>query len=162
MRWKEETFFSRVKNIFEVERFSGTNPLAIKQDYYGVLFLATLENILAASDQHVLDQKAQARQHQREALAAAEIRAEAKPAHEQRPVTQPQVNHAISYLALLERLIELLLGNKSEKKILEEMHHLFRTSPTRARPDRSFAREPEKEHQAKRLRWHKYGKKIIA
>jgi hypothetical protein len=28
-RWGEETFFDRLKNIFEAERFSGTSPLSI-------------------------------------------------------------------------------------------------------------------------------------
>jgi len=163
-RWGEETFFDRVKNIFEVERFSGTSPVAIRQDYYGVLFLATLESVFAASDQRALIEKSRQRQQQREAKAEAERQAgkDTEVAPKQRQVTQPQVNRANSYVALLDKVVELLLGDGSAEKILEEMHHLFRTSPTRVRPGRSFERKPEKKHRAQRLRWHKYGKKIIA
>ena len=64
-RWLEETFFNRVKNIFEVERFSGESPVAIKQDFYGVLFLASMESALASSDQKLLIEEAEARNLQR-------------------------------------------------------------------------------------------------
>jgi hypothetical protein len=40
-RWGEETYFDRVKNIFEVERFSGKTALTILQDFFSVIFLAT-------------------------------------------------------------------------------------------------------------------------
>jgi hypothetical protein len=163
-RWGEETFFDRLKNIFEVERFSGTSPLAIRQDYYGVLFLATLESVFAASDQRVLIEKSQQRQQQREAKAEEKRQAgkETEVAPRKRPVTQPQVNRATSYVALLDHVVELLLGDGSTEEVLEKMHHLFRTSPTRVRPGRSFERKPEKNNRAQLLRWHKYGKKIIA
>jgi hypothetical protein len=164
-RWGEETFFDRVKNIFEVERFSGTSPVAIRQDYYGVLFLATLESVFAASDQRALIEKSRQRQQQREAKAEAEIQAGKETEvvmPKKRQVTEPQVNHATSYVALLDRVVELLLGDGLAENILEEMHHLFRTSPTRVRPGRNFERKREERHRPQRLRWHKYGKKIIA
>jgi len=166
MRWKEETFIGRIKNIFEVERFSGTSPLVIKQDYYGVLFLATLENIFAASDERALIEKTQ--KLQPNATAEEEAQTEEKEAVTKdqeviKPhVRQPFVNHAISYLAMIDRVVELLLGKGSLEQILVEMHHLFRMSPNRLRPGRKFERKPEKTQRAKRLKWHKYGKKIIA
>ena len=46
-RWGSETYYGRIKNIFEVERFSAPSVLAIQQDFYGVIFLATLESILS-------------------------------------------------------------------------------------------------------------------
>jgi hypothetical protein len=49
-RWGEETFFSRLKNIFEAERWSGTSVVAIKKDFYGAIFLAGLESVLSKSD----------------------------------------------------------------------------------------------------------------
>jgi hypothetical protein len=163
-RWGEETFFDRVKNIFEVERFSGTSPVAIRQDYYGVLFLATLESVFAASDQRALIEKSRQRQQQREAKAEAERQAgkDTEVAPRKGQVTQPQVNRATSYVALLDHVVELLLGDGSTEEVLEKMHHLFRTSPTRVRPGRNFERKPEERHRPQRLRWHKYGKKIIA
>jgi Transposase DDE domain len=155
-RWLEETFFNRVKNIFEVERFSGTSPVAIKQDYYGVLFLASMESALANSDQKLLIEEAEARKLQRGR------RRRAGEEDEEGDSREPQVNHAVSYLALLERVVELLMSSKSEEKILQEIHHLFRMNPTRARPGRRYDRPEEKSRRAQLLRHHKYVKKIIA
>src|SRR5205823_5334117 len=100
-----------LKNIFEAERFSGQSVLAIKQDFYGVLFLASLESILSKPDEAALQAEAQERQTQ----------------------TTPQVNHAVSYVALVERVVQLLVGQQSVDEVLNELHHLFRKNPTRAR-----------------------------
>lgn len=138
-RWGEETFFGRVKNLLEVERFSGTSVIAIKQDFYGVLFLASLESVLSKGDDEAL-------------------RKESK---ERKTKTEAQVNQAVSYVALVERVVELLLGKQSAEEVLEELHHLFRTSPTRARPGRKVERRKGLRY-AYRLRFHKYVKKIVA
>lgn len=137
-RWGEETFFDRFKNIFEVERFSGTSLTAIEQDVRGAFFLASLESVLNKPDQQVIEQQAAER--------------------ETRYV--PQVNHAVCYLALVERVTQLLLSKESTETVLAELHHLFRTKPTRKRPDRQVARPPTK--YAHRLRFHKYVKKLLA
>jgi hypothetical protein len=46
-RWRHEPYHDRIKNIFEVERFSGSSVQTIEQDFFGVIFLATLESILS-------------------------------------------------------------------------------------------------------------------
>lgn len=137
-RWNEETFFDRFKNIFEVERLSGTSPLAIEQDIRGVFLLANLESVLSKSDEQALEQKATERQ----------------------PQYAPQVNHAVSYLALVDRVVQLLSSDSPHEQVLAELHHLFRTNPTRKRPDRQVVRPPVK--YAHRLRFHKYVKKLLA
>ena len=138
-RWGEETFFDRVKNRLEVERFSGTSVTAIKQDFYGMIFLASLESVLSKSDEEAL----------------------AKESKQRKTKTEAQVNHAVSYVALLERVVQLLLGKGETEKVLEELHHLFRTSPTRGRPGRKVERRKGLRY-AYRLRFHKYVKKIVA
>jgi hypothetical protein len=60
-RWQQETYHDRIKNIFEVERFSGKSVQALKQDFYGVIFLATLESILSKPAQAELTAQGQAR-----------------------------------------------------------------------------------------------------
>ena len=137
-RWNEETFFDRFKNIFEVERLSGTSPLAIEQDIRGVFLLANLKSVLSKSDEQALEQKATERQSQ----------------------SAPQVNHAVSYLALVDRVVQLLSSDSPHEQVLAELHHLFRTNPTRKRPDRQVVRPPVK--YAHRLRFHKYVKKLLA
>ena len=79
-RWNHETYHDRLKNIFEVERFSGKSVQAIKQDFYGVIFLATLESILSKPDQAELTAQGE----------ACTCR------------YAPQVNRAVSYVTVLE------------------------------------------------------------
>ena len=138
-RWREETFFDRLKNIFEVERFSGMTVRAIKQDFYGVLFLASLESVLSKRAEEELKEQGAARQNRQPA----------------------QVNHAISYVALVDRVVRLLLSERRVEEVLEELHHLFGRSPTRVREGRQVERRKGLRY-AYKLRFHKYVKKIIA
>lgn len=85
-RWQHETYPDRLKNIFEVERFSGTSVQAIEQDFFGVIFLATLESILNKPVQAQLTAQGQAR-----------------------GCTNPlKVNRAVSYVTVLEHIVQLL------------------------------------------------------
>ena len=138
-RWHEETYFGRSKNIFEVERFSGVSETVIKQDFFGVIFLATLESILAKS--------AQAE------LSARDLKRGTK--------TRAQVNRAVSYLALVDRASQLLADPRaSPEETLKELHHLFKTNPTRNREGRKFERKKLKHSQ--KLRFHRYTKRLTA
>jgi Transposase DDE domain len=137
-RWNEETFFDRFKNIFEVERFSGTSVTAIKQDVYGVLMLTSLESVLGKYDQQALETQAA----------------------EKQTCYVPQINRADSYVALVDRIVPLLASSRPQEEVLEELHHLFRQNPTLQRPNRQVARAPLK--YAHRLRFHKYVKKLLA
>ena len=128
-----------MKNILEVERCSGTSVVAIKQDFYGALFLASLESVLRKGDDEALRKESQ----------------------ERKTKTVAQVNHSVSYVALVERVVELLLGKQTSEEVLEELHHLFRTSPTRGRVGRKVERRKGLRY-AYRLRFHKYVKKIVA
>ena len=84
-RWNHETYHDRLKHIFEVERFSGTSLQAIKQDFYGVVFLATLESILSKPAQAQLTAQGQEREW-----------------------TNPgKVNRAVRYSAVLAHVVEL-------------------------------------------------------
>jgi hypothetical protein len=118
-RWNEEGYFNRLKNIFEVERFSSPSQTGIEQDFFGILFLATLEAILTKSAQAELTQKSQENNCQ----------------------TIAQVNRATSYTSLLDYTVELLLNkNISLEQVLEKLHHEFKTNPTRHREGRKFPR----------------------
>jgi Transposase DDE domain len=138
LRWNEEGFFDRFKNIFEVERFSGTSVTAIKQDILGVLLLASLESVLGKYDQQALETKAA----------------------ESQTLYVPQINRAVSYVALVDRIVPLLASSRPQEDVLEELHHLFRQNPTLQRPNRQVARAPLK--YAHRLRFYKYIKKLLA
>ena len=55
-RWNEETYFNRLKNIFEVERISSESKRVIEQNVFGVIFLTTLESILTRQPQAQLSE----------------------------------------------------------------------------------------------------------
>lgn len=138
-RWQHETYHDRLKNIFEVERFSGTRVQAIEQDFYGVVFLATLESILSKPAQAQLTAQGQARGC----------------------ATPPKVNRAESYVTLVGSVVELLGDARcSPGATLAALERLFQTNPTRHRAGRQYARK--KRSAAHRLRFAKYGKRVLA
>lgn len=138
-RWNEETFLDRVKNIFEVERFSGFSETAIKQDFFGVIFLATLESILTKGPQSELAEKDRRRRNK----------------------TQAMVNRSVSYVSLVDRAVQLLADPRTDpEEVLEELQFLFKKDPTRNLKDRKFERK--KFNHSARLRFLRYRKRISA
>jgi hypothetical protein len=135
-RWAVETYWERIKNLLEVERFSGTSVLAIEQDFYGMIFLATLEGVLSHSDEAALEQASQANRYAQ------------------------QVNHSVSYAALLDSVVELLMDPAhNAEQTLEALHHLFQTNPTLYRPGRKF---PRKKLSASQKLWYcRYTKRVM-
>jgi len=132
-RWQHETYHDRIKNIFEVERFSGKSAQAIKQDFYGVIFLATLESILSKPAQAVLTAQGVARKCR----------------------YAPQVNRVVSYVTVLEHIVQLLGdARRSPAATLAAIERLLLTTPTRQRPGRQVKRH--KRSAAHRLRFAKY------
>jgi hypothetical protein len=138
-RWQHETYHDRLKNIFEVERFSGKSVQAIKQDFYGVVFLATLESILRKPAQAALTAHGEARECR----------------------YAPQVNRAVSYVTVLEHIVQLLSDpRRSPASTLAAVERLLLTTPTRQRPGRQVKRY--KRSASHRLRFAKYGKRVVA
>jgi DDE family transposase len=138
-RWQHETYHDRIKNIFEIERFSGSSVQVIKQDFYGVIFLATLESILSKPAQAALTARAEGRACR----------------------YASQVNRAVSYVTVLEHIVHLLADvRRSPASTLAALERLLLTSPTCQRPGRQFKRT--KRSAAHRLRFAKYGKRILA
>jgi hypothetical protein len=138
-RWNHETYHDRIKNIFEVERFSGSSVHAIEQDFYGVIFLATLESILSKPAQSQLTAQGHARGC----------------------THPPKVNRAVSYVAVMDHVVELLgTPRLNPGQTLAAIEHLLRTNPTRHRGGRQFARN--KRSAAHRLRFAKYEKRVLA
>jgi Transposase DDE domain len=138
-RWQHETYHDRIKNIFELERFSGTSVQTIKQDFYGVIFLATLESILSKPAQAELTAQGAARSCQ----------------------SAPQVNRAVSSVAVLDHVVQLLGDPRyPAAATLAEIERLLLTAPTRQRPGRHVPRHPRSA--AHRLRFLKYRKRMIA
>jgi hypothetical protein len=116
-RWGGETYYDRLKNIFEVERFSGRTVRSIEQDFFGMIFLTTLESSLSKPADAELAQGSAAAQRTHVA----------------------QVNHAVSYLALVDYTVALLLNPPGTvEDTWATLHFLFTTNPTLHRPGRRF------------------------
>lgn len=136
-RWHQETYYDRVKNIFELERFSGLTPLAIAQDFYGVLFLATLESTLAQSAQTALTARAESTS----------------------PRVTPRVNRAVSYVSLLDHTVALLADpQRSLEAVVTELHRLLQTNPKYNAAGRKFIRPARSP--ARSLRHQRYRKRL--
>jgi hypothetical protein len=138
-RWGDETYYDRIKNIFEVERFSGATEQIIRQDFFGVIFLSTLESVLTKSAQAVLSERDQARETE----------------------TQAKVNRAVSYVSLVDEAVGLLLDERVHPEdVLDRLRQLFRMNPTRHRAGRKYERLKLKH--SRKLRYHRYRKRLLA
>jgi hypothetical protein len=139
LRWGVETYLDRIKNIFEVERFSGTSVHAIEQDVYGTVFLATFESVLSTRADRELEERSRERGHQ----------------HVQ------QVNRRVSYSAMIEEAVTILLERgTSTQKALARLQKLFTTNPT---PRRAGRRHPRnKRGDIHRLRHYRYNRRVVA
>lgn len=119
-RWQIEGYIHRLKNIFEIEPFNAQSEQHMLQDFYGVVFLSTLESTLTRNDRFILNEQSR-KNHCKH---------------------QQQVNRSISYVALTDRVLQLLVVPSTPvEQVLAELHLLFRTSPTLVRPHRSFPRK---------------------
>jgi Transposase DDE domain len=171
-RWRHESYYDRIKNIFELERFSGTTDQTVRQDFYGILFLASYESALAQSAQEEMDEEQALKQEQKRLLkeqraAAAtttttDATAEDKLKASSSAPQPPQVNRAVSYVSLLDHTVGLLADARVEvKDVLDELRVLLLTDPVRHPQKRKFPpRKPRSV--ARSLRYQKYGKRLTA
>lgn len=137
-RWGVETYFDRLKNVFEVERFSTRTVVGIEQDFYGIVFMSTLAGILA------LDRDAELLEKRRG-----------------RKTKHPyKVNRKVCYMALVDRVVELLLDQgRSLEEMDTELRAALRGAFSPIRPGRSSPRAPGTP--ADKLRFLRYRKRIV-
>ncbi|MGZ7096451.1 MAG: transposase [Methanobacterium sp.] len=138
-RWGVETYLDRLKNQLEVERFSSEKLIGIEQDFYGVVFLSTLESVLSKDDEKEITEECREKQ----------LKYEYK------------INKSVSYSALVDYIVDLLLNlNKLPEEVVDDLSKLFRTGRTPIRPGRKFKRKNLTATQ--QLRYHKYVKRTCA
>lgn len=137
-RWRTQSYIDRLKNIWEVERSNSQKRQHLEQDFYGVLFLSTLESVLTRRAGHELATQSQRRRCR---------------------YTQ-QVNRAVSYSALVDHALVLLTDQgKTPAAVLADLHALFKTSPIPQRTGRHLPRE--KVSASRKLRHHRYAKRAL-
>ncbi len=135
LRWGAETFYDLLKNRLQLEHFTGKTVESVKQDFYAAIYLSGLETLLIGRAQAQLQARAQPNKY---------------------PL---QVNHAISFNAIKNHVVELLLQpDIDEQALLDKLTHLFQQKPTAVRKHRAVPRP--KRSTARALRFHKCIKKI--
>jgi len=138
-RWGIETFFDRLKNLLEVERFSTETIIGMEQDFYALIFLSTFESVLTKEDEEKLSKQNKEK----------ELKYEYK------------INKSVSYSALAEHIAKLLLEtNVPPLEILDKLSIIFKIGSCPQRPGRKFKRNIASPSQ--KLRFHKYGKRVLA
>ena len=115
LRWGIESFYGLIKTRLELENFTGNGAEAVRQDFHATVYLSGLESILTAPAQAKLDAK---------------------------EVRHPQtVNRAVSFNAIKNEALALLLGGLATGPLLERLTALFLTNPCMERKDRNPSRK---------------------
>jgi Transposase DDE domain len=129
-RWKQETYFGRLKGRLDLEHCSGLSVEAVEQDFAATALLSNLESVLIGP-------------------AAAELAA-----HTAERKQAVKINRAVSLHALKSRLIELLASPVPPEQVLEELTHYFQANPVSIRPGRKAPRQPYSAHRSYHFQRH--------
>lgn len=138
-RWCIETYFSRLKNLLEVERFSSKTVIGIEQDFHSLIFLSTLESVMIKEDEEKIG----------------------KENLEKKLKYNYKINKSVSYAAIADHIVDLLLNpDVTPSEILTKLSRLFKNGSSPQRPGRQFERKDRTSTQ--KLKFHKYEKRICA
>jgi hypothetical protein len=138
-RWCIETYFSRLKNLLEVERFSSKTVIGIEQDFHSLIFLSTLESIMIKEDEEKIG----------------------KENLEKKLKYNYKINKSISYTAIADHIVDLLLNpDVPPSEVLAKLSKLFKNGSSPQRPGRQFERKDRTSTQ--KLKFHKYEKRVCA
>lgn len=132
-RWGIETYYHTLKSHLSLENFSGETVESVKQDFYAMVFLTSLESILVNDAQILLNEK--------------------NNCHEQR------VNHAICFNTLKNNVIQLLSGEDDVEIVLTKISALFLLNPTIRRKGRHVDRKTASSN--KILNYYRTKRKIV-
>jgi hypothetical protein len=124
LRWNQETFFFLLKNRLDLENFSGHTAEAVRQDFYSTLLLSNIETVLIEPAASTLEK-------------------------ESRELKHPKVvNHAVSYHAIKDRLVDLLSSQTPAIEIVAELQKLFLGAPVSKRKNRKVPRPKPSIHRS--------------
>jgi hypothetical protein len=115
LRWGVETFYGLLKTRLELENFTGNGAEAVRQNFHATVYLTGLESIWTGPAQARLDAK---------------------------EVRHPQVvNRAVSFNAIQNEALALLLSGLDTGPLFERLTALFLTNPSWRREDRNPPRK---------------------
>lgn len=108
-RWKHETYHQMLKSRLDLENWTGQTLEAIRQDVQAAVFVSNLESLLSQEVQEELSKGDADRKY---------------------PL---QVNRAVSYHALKERLLDLLFNQSPLEQVISETQAWMRSNPVSVR-----------------------------
>ena len=123
-RWNHETYHQMLKGRLDLENWSGQTEEAVRQDVQAAVLVSNLESLLSQEPQEQLTAGDSQRQY---------------PA---------QVNRAVSYHALKERILDMLWSRRPLEKALAEIQRWMLDNPVCVRPNRSPPRRPQSFHRS--------------
>jgi hypothetical protein len=123
-RWHHETYHQMLKGRLDLENWSGQTVEAVRQDVQAAVLVSNVESVLSQEAQEALS------------------------AHDATRQYAAQVNRAVSYHALKERMLDLLWSRRPIQKVLEEIQRWMQSNPVSVRPDRSPPRRKQSFHRS--------------
>lgn len=123
-RWNHETYHQMLKGRLDLENWSGQTVEAVRQEVQAAVFVSNLETLLSQPAQAALSAQDAGRQY---------------PA---------QVNRAVSYHALKERMLDLFWSERPLEKVLEQMQRWMQSNPVSVRPQRYVPRRAQSFHRS--------------
>lgn len=130
LRWNHETYHQMLKGRLDLENWSGQTVEAVRQDVQAAVLVSNLESLLSQEAQEELSARDATRQY---------------PA---------QVNRAVSYHALKERMLDLLWSQRPLQEVLQDIQRWMQSTPVSVRPDRSPTRRPQSFHRSYHYQRH--------
>jgi hypothetical protein len=134
LRWGAETLYDVLKTRLALENFSGKTATAVQQEFHATIFLTGLESLLTAEADHNLTTRS---------------------ANNQLGQT---VNNMVSFAAIKQHALALLLTDPDPARLLERLTELFMMNPTYTRRNRRPPRRRIKDRAA--LNFWRYRRKV--
>ncbi|GAK56563.1 transposase ISLbp1 [Candidatus Vecturithrix granuli] len=117
-RWGSETHYDVLKNILEIENFTGTSPLTVRQDFYATVLT---NNIRGLIHWELQDEVAQENQNSTRMYAY-------------------QLNKNLSIGRLKDRIVTLLLDQGNLQEFYADLKREMKRNMIPIRPGRQFPR----------------------
>ena len=130
-RWHHETYHLMLKGRLDLENWTGQTEEAVRQDVQAAVLVSNLERLLSQEPQEQLT----AGDHKRQYPA--------------------QVNRAVSYHALKDRILDLLWSKRPLAKALQQIQQWMQTDPVSVRAHRKRpSRKRRSFHRSYRFQRH--------
>ena len=118
-RWGIEVNYNILKNIIELENFTGIKPIAIMQDFYATILVGNIKSLLESVAQVGVDEKNETKNNKYDY----------------------QINRNLAHGVYKGNIVLLLLKKKGSEKILKKILYEIELEVTPIRDGRSFSRK---------------------